>query len=130
LRLNTLGGIRVLADGVVLTGAAAQPRRLAVLALLSQVIAQARAAGKPVSVCGEMAGDPEFTQILLAMGLRSLSMHPSQIAAIKQRVLRTDAKRWAPHLQQVLGADDPQQACQDVARALSSSQRERAAIST
>ena len=52
------------------------------LGLLSQVITQARAAGKSVSVCGEMAGDPEFTQILLAMGLRSLSMHPSQIAAI------------------------------------------------
>ena len=38
------------------------------------------AAGKDVSVCGEMAGDPAFTELLLAMGLRSFSMHPSQIA--------------------------------------------------
>ena len=103
------------------------PWHPAVLGLLARVIAQARAAGKQVSVCGEMAGDPEFTQLLLAMGLRSLSMHPSQIAAIKQRVLRTDAKRWAAHLERVLVADDPQQACLAAAQVLSSTPREEAA---
>jgi phosphotransferase system enzyme I (PtsI) len=102
------------------------PWHPAVLGLLAQVIRQARAAGKSVSVCGEMAGDPEFTQLLLAMGLRSLSMHPSQIAAIKQRVLRTDAKRWAAHLERVLQADDPQLECAGAARMLSSSQRDDA----
>jgi phosphoenolpyruvate-protein phosphotransferase (PTS system enzyme I) len=100
------------------------PWHPAVLGLLAKVIAQARAAGKHVSVCGEMAGDPDFTQLLLAMGLRSFSMHPSQIAAIKQRVLRTDAKRWATHLERVLSADDPQQACLDAAESLSPSQRQ------
>jgi phosphotransferase system enzyme I (PtsI) len=103
------------------------PWHPAVLGLLARVIAQARAAGKHVSVCGEMAGDPEFTQLLLAMGLRSLSMHPSQIAAIKQRVLLTDAKRWSTHLERVLTADDPQQECLAAARALTSSQREESA---
>jgi len=93
----------------------------AVLGLLARVIAQARAAGKSVSVCGEMAGDPEFTQILLGMGLRSLSMHPSQIAAIKQRVLRTDARRWAAQLERVLASEDPQRECARVAKALSPS---------
>jgi phosphotransferase system enzyme I (PtsI) len=102
------------------------PWHPAVLGLLEQVIRQARAAGKAVSVCGEMAGDPEFTQLLLAMGLRSLSMHPSQIAAIKQRVLRTDAKRWATQLERVLRADDPQLACVGAAQLLSSSQRDGA----
>jgi phosphotransferase system enzyme I (PtsI) len=87
------------------------PWHPAVLGLLSQVIGQARAAGKHVSVCGEMAGDPDFTQLLLAMGLRSLSMHPSQIASIKQRVLRTDARRWALRLERVLSSDDPQGEC-------------------
>ena len=57
------------------------PWHPAVLQLIAQTIAQARAAGKGVSVCGEMAGDPAFTELLLAMGLRSFSMHPSQIAA-------------------------------------------------
>ena len=103
------------------------PWHPAVLGLLARVIAQARAAGKNVSVCGEMAGDPEFTQLLLAMGLRSLSMHPSQIAAIKQGVLRTDAARWAAWLDRVLAADDPQQECLRAAHALSSQREESAA---
>jgi phosphotransferase system enzyme I (PtsI) len=95
------------------------PWHPAVLGLLARVISQARAAGKQVSVCGEMAGDPEFTQLLLAMGLRSLSMHPSQIAAIKQRVLRTDARRWAMHLESVLTADDPEHTYRAAALAMS-----------
>jgi phosphotransferase system enzyme I (PtsI) len=96
------------------------PWHPAVLGLLSRVIAQARQAGKHVSVCGEMAGDPDFTQLLLAMGLRSLSMHPSQIASIKQRVLRTDAKKWAHQLGRVLASDDPEGECTIAAQALAS----------
>jgi len=84
------------------------PWHPAVLQLIAQTIRQARAAGKEVSVCGEMAGDPAFTELLLAMGLRSFSMHPAQIASIKQRVLRTDVRRWAGRLDAVLGADDPE----------------------
>jgi phosphoenolpyruvate-protein phosphotransferase (PTS system enzyme I) len=87
------------------------PWHPAVLKLIAQTIAQARAAGKGVSVCGEMAGDPAFTELLLAMGLRSFSMHPSQISAIKQRVLRTDARRWAARLEQILHAEEPQTTC-------------------
>jgi phosphoenolpyruvate-protein phosphotransferase (PTS system enzyme I) len=62
----------------------------AVLRLLARTIALARAAGKDVSVCGEMAGDPAFTELLLGLGLRSFSMHPAQIPAVKQRLLRCD----------------------------------------
>lgn len=84
------------------------PWHPAVLHLVRETIAQARAAGKNVSVCGEMAGDPVFTDLLLAMGLRSFSMHPSQIAAIKQRVLRADTRRVAPHLNAILASEDPE----------------------
>src|SRR5690606_26743909 len=84
------------------------PWHPAVLSLVSSTIACARAAGKDVSVCGEMAGDPGFTELLLAMGLRSFSMHPSQIAAVKQRVLRADTRRWKSRLPDVLDSDDPQ----------------------
>lgn len=94
------------------------PWHPAVLRLVAQTISQARAAGKSVSVCGEMAGDPAFTELLLAMGLRSFSMHPSQISAIKQRVLRTDAKRWTARLEQILHADEPQAACVELHRAM------------
>ena len=59
----------------------------------------ASAQARRVSVCGEMAGDPAFTELLLAMGLRSFSMHPAQIASIKQRVLRADTRRLGQHLQ-------------------------------
>ena len=87
------------------------PWHPAVLRLLAQTIEQAVAAGKGVSVCGEMAGDPSFTELLLGMGLRSFSMHPSQVASIKQHVLRTDARRWASHLGEILASDDPERQC-------------------
>jgi phosphoenolpyruvate-protein phosphotransferase (PTS system enzyme I) len=79
----------------------------AVLKLLSQTIAAAQAAGKPVSVCGELAGDTSFTALLLAMGLRSFSMHPRQISSVKQVILRNDSAHLAAALRYVLEADDP-----------------------
>jgi phosphotransferase system enzyme I (PtsI) len=87
------------------------PWHPAVLQLVAQTIGRARSSGKDVSVCGEMAGDPAFTELLLGMGLRSFSMHPSQIVAIKQRVLATDTRLWSPALDRVLLADDPEQEC-------------------
>ena len=97
------------------------PWHPAVLHLITQTITQARAMGKGVCVCGEMAGDPAFTELLIAMGLRSFSMHPSQIVAVKQRVLATDAARWSRRLGDVLGADDPEIACGAVAAEIASS---------
>jgi phosphotransferase system enzyme I (PtsI) len=88
------------------------PWHPAVLQLISQAIGQANAAGKGVSVCGEMAGDPDFTELLLAMGLRSFSMHPSQIPAVKQRVLRADAQRLAGTLPRLLESEDPRAAAE------------------
>ncbi len=90
------------------------PWHPAVLQLIAQTIACARATGKGVSVCGEMAGDPSFTELLLAMGLRSFSMHPSQIAAVKQRVLRADTRRLMPHLKAVLESDDAEATCREL----------------
>lgn len=83
------------------------PWHPAVLQLIAQTIAAANQRGRPVSVCGEMAGDPAFTDLLLAMGLRSFSMHPARIASIKQRVLRSDTRRLAASLEAVLEAEDP-----------------------
>ena len=83
------------------------PWHPAVLQLIASVISAANAAGKSVSVCGEMAGDVAFTDLLLGMGLRSLSMHPSQVAAVKQRVLRADTQRLAKAVQPTLLSADP-----------------------
>ncbi len=92
------------------------PWHPAVLHLIAQTIARAHAAGRGVSVCGEMAGDTDFTELLLAMGLRSFSMHPARLAAVKQRLLRADASRLAAQLPAWLAEEDPGQAAK---RALS-----------
>ena len=83
------------------------PLHPAVLRLVAQTIAQANAAGKSVCVCGEMAGDPAYTRLLLGLGLRSFSMHPAQIAAVKQEVLRSDTQRLRPWAAAVAASDDP-----------------------
>lgn len=83
------------------------PVHPAVLHLVASTIAQARAMGKSVSVCGEMAGDVTMTRLLLGLGLRSFSMHPSQILAVKQQILRCDTGKLATWAQSVLAADDP-----------------------
>jgi phosphotransferase system enzyme I (PtsI) len=83
------------------------PLHPAVLQLVASTIAQARALGKGVSVCGEMAGDVAMTRLLLGMGLRSFSMHPSQILAVKQQILRSDTSKLAAWAQDVLAADEP-----------------------
>jgi phosphotransferase system enzyme I (PtsI) len=83
------------------------PWHPAVLNLIHRTISRAQAAGRGVSVCGEMAGDTMFTDLLLAMGLRSFSMHPSRLASVKQRVLRADTRRLASGLARVLAAESP-----------------------
>jgi phosphotransferase system enzyme I (PtsI) len=85
------------------------PWHPAVLQLIATSIAQARMAGKSVSVCGEMAGDPAFTDLLLSMGLRSFSMHPAQIPSVKQRILRADSAKLAGALPAILASEDPQE---------------------
>lgn len=84
------------------------PWHPAVLRLIAQTISQANEQGKDVSVCGEMAGDPAFTELLLGMGLRSFSMHPTQVSSIKKRILRVDTSLWSKHVDLICEAEDPQ----------------------
>jgi phosphoenolpyruvate-protein phosphotransferase (PTS system enzyme I) len=93
------------------------PWHPAVLQLIVSTIDCGRRLGKSVSVCGEMAGDPVFTEMLLAMGLRSFSMHPSRIAEVKQRVLRADTRHLEQHLQTVLSDEHPELAASRLFRA-------------
>jgi len=83
------------------------PMHPAVLRLVAGTIAEGMAQGKPVSVCGEMAGDTSLTRLLLGLGLRSFSMHPAQILAVKQEILRADTSKLAPWAQQVLADEEP-----------------------
>ena len=83
------------------------PLHPAVLQLLANTIAEGTAAGKEVSLCGEMAGDPAYTRLLLGLGLRHFSMHPTQLLRVKQEVLRADTSRLGTWAQGVLNAEDP-----------------------
>ncbi|GHT83180.1 phosphoenolpyruvate-protein phosphotransferase [Betaproteobacteria bacterium] len=83
------------------------PLHPAVLRLIAGTIAYATKAELPVSVCGEMAGNPAYTLLLLGMGLRSFSMHPAHILEIKQQVLRADLVEITAKVQRILKLDEP-----------------------
>jgi len=83
------------------------PLHPAVLHLVAHTIQTANRGGVPVAVCGEMAGDTALTRLLLGMGLRNFSMHPAQLLAIKERVLRTSVTEAHALVQRVLRSSDP-----------------------
>jgi phosphoenolpyruvate-protein phosphotransferase (PTS system enzyme I) len=83
------------------------PLHPAVLTLVAGTIQTATRGGVPVAVCGEMAGDLQLTRLLLGLGLRNFSMHPSQLLAIKERILRTSLAEVQTLAQRVLRASDP-----------------------
>jgi phosphotransferase system enzyme I (PtsI) len=83
------------------------PLHPAVLHLIAHTIQGANRGGIPVAVCGEMAGEPAMTRLLLGFGLRNFSMHPAQLLAVKERVLRTDLAEAKPLAQRVLRQADP-----------------------
>ena len=68
------------------------PYNNAVLNLIKNVIESGIKQKVQVSLCGEMAGDIQFTRLLLGMGLKSFSMHPSAIPEVKEIILKTDIK--------------------------------------
>src|SRR5574343_914944 len=89
------------------------PMHPAVLELVARTIAAGHLHGKPVSICGELAGDVTMTRLLLGLGLRSFSMHPSQVLAVKQQILRSDTRKLEAWAQQVLASDEPAELLND-----------------
>lgn len=83
------------------------PLHPAVLQLISHVIKTANKAGVPVAVCGEMAGEVDLTRLLLGLGLREFSMHPANLLAVKQRVLKTNLADLSALAQRIVNTDDP-----------------------
>ena len=74
------------------------PLHPGLLRLLQQAIAGAALAGKPISVCGDMAGDPIFAGVLLGLGIRELSMLPGRIPIVRSAITATllgDAQEMA-----------------------------------
>lgn len=83
------------------------PLHPAVLQLIAQTISAAARFGVPVSVCGEMAGDPKLARLLLGLGLRQFSMHPAQLLAVKYEVLRSDVAHCEAVAKKILSAGEP-----------------------
>ena len=83
------------------------PLHPAVLTLVANTIQTATRGGMPVAVCGEMAGDLQLTRLLLGLGLRNFSMHPSQLLPIKERILSTHLGEVQALAQRVLRTTDP-----------------------
>ena len=63
------------------------PMHPAVLSLIAHVIRAGKALGKPVAMCGEMAGSAQVTKLLLGLGLKNFSMHPQQLPDVKNEIL-------------------------------------------
>jgi len=82
------------------------PLHPSVLKLISLTIKAGAKLGKSVSVCGEMAGDVRLTKLLIGMGLRQFSMHPSHILSIKQQVLHSQVSELNAQARKVLGLTD------------------------
>ncbi|MFZ3088296.1 MAG: phosphoenolpyruvate--protein phosphotransferase [Methylotenera sp.] len=82
------------------------PLHPSVLKLISMTIKAGAKLGKSVSVCGEMAGDVKLTKLLIGMGLRQFSMHPSHILSIKQQVLHSQLSELNTQARKVLGLTD------------------------
>ena len=79
-----------------------QPLHPAVLGSIAQCVQAARGAGKPISMCGEMAADPMATLVLLGLGLDELSMEPFFIPVVKQLIRSVSYASAVDIAQQVL----------------------------
>ena len=92
------------------------PLHPAILRLIAQTIAAGNRMDVPVAVCGEMAGDPTLTRLLIGMGLRQFSMHPSLILEVKQQVVMADAEQLTMKVGRLLRMDEPDRLREQVER--------------
>jgi phosphoenolpyruvate-protein phosphotransferase (PTS system enzyme I) len=83
------------------------PLHPAVLQLIRLTI-DGGARGKiPVAMCGEMAGDPRYTRLLLGLGLTEFSMHPSSVLEVKRLVIESDVGQLRRHVAELLAETEP-----------------------
>jgi len=83
------------------------PLHPAVLRLIQLTLEAGRKHNIPVSMCGEMAGDPRYTRLLLAMGLEHFSMHPNALLEIKQIINETNLEQLPKNALHILNLSDP-----------------------
>lgn len=79
----------------------------AVLKLIARVASAALRLRRPVSLCGEIGGDPRLTPLLLGLGLRSLSTNASSVPLVKQAIRSAEIETCVRFARQVLDQTDP-----------------------
>ncbi|MCI0748980.1 MAG: phosphoenolpyruvate--protein phosphotransferase [Nevskiales bacterium] len=82
------------------------PLHPAVLQLIRLTIQAGEQAGIPVAMCGEMAGDPRYTRLLLGLGLTEFSMHPAGLLEVKNAILQSDVGDLRRRVTQLLQSTD------------------------
>ena len=95
------------------------PLHPAILLLLDSIISQAKRANVPIAVCGEMAGDPTLTKLLLALGLTDFSMHFSQLLLVKRELMQANVGLLKARISRVLKAYEPEDQAKALERLLS-----------
>jgi phosphotransferase system enzyme I (PtsI) len=80
-----------------------QPLNPAVLRLIQTVTEVAKKANKPVTLCGEMAGNSQYIPLLVGMGLADLSMNPGSLLEAKKLVRSIAHERWQLIAKKALG---------------------------
>jgi len=83
------------------------PLHPAVLRLIKMVIDAGQAHSIPVSMCGEMAGDPRYTRLLLGMGLTDFSVHPAGLLDIKEVIHQCRTARFSSVVTDIIASDEP-----------------------
>lgn len=83
------------------------PLHPAVLRLIAMTIEAGAKAGIPVAMCGEMAGDPRFTRLLLGLGLTEFSMHPSSVLEVKRIIRESRVQDLRRRAKRLLACTDP-----------------------
>lgn len=84
------------------------PFHPAILWLVSRVIQTANRDKVPVAICGEMAGDKQFTRLLLGFGLQQFSMYPAQLLTIKDQILKSHLPDIIPLVHKIIKTDHPE----------------------
>ena len=84
------------------------PLHPAVLQLIDMTISAGRRAGIPVSMCGEMAGDPGYTRLLLGLGLNEFSVPPTTLLEVKHLITTSDSSQLGRHCRRILRSSNPE----------------------
>src|SRR6185436_3562355 len=82
------------------------PLHPAVLQLIRMTIHAGAQADIPVAMCGEMAGDPRFTRLLLGLGLTEFSMHPASVLEVKRHIIESDIGLLRARVARILDGTD------------------------